>query len=67
MLQVVQAFVRQAMGFLDKAPSQEDKVELIKTLQSITEGKVSPCPQDGVQLAGDTSFEPGSVSVLTPG
>ena len=39
-LQVVQAFVRQAMGFLDKAPSQGDKVELIKTLQSITEGKV---------------------------
>ena len=32
--------MRQAMGFLDKAPSQEDKVELIKTLQSITEGKV---------------------------
>ena len=40
--QVVQAFVRQAMGFLDRAPSQEDKVELIKTLQSITEGKVGP-------------------------
>ena len=40
-VQVVQAFVRQAMGFLDSAPSKEDKVELIKTLQSITEGKVN--------------------------
>ena len=32
--------MRQAMGFLDLAPTKADKVELIKTLQSITEGKV---------------------------
>ncbi len=38
--QVIQAFVRQAMGYLDKLPNQQEQVELIKTLQIVTEGKV---------------------------
>ena len=41
-LQVVQAFVRQAMGYLDQAPDKDTRVELIKTLQTVTEGKVGP-------------------------
>lgn len=39
-LQVVQAFVRQAMGYLDATPDKETQVSLIKTLQTVTEGKV---------------------------
>lgn len=42
LLQVVQAFVRQAMGYLGQTPDLETKVELIKNLQSVTEGKVWP-------------------------
>ncbi|KAK9826909.1 hypothetical protein WJX81_008396 [Elliptochloris bilobata] len=38
--QVVQAFVRQAMGYVDQAPDKETRVELIKTLQTVTEGKI---------------------------
>ena len=38
--QAIQAFVRQAMGYIDQAPDQETKVSLIKTLQAVTEGKV---------------------------
>jgi 26S proteasome regulatory subunit N5 len=38
--QAIQAFVRQAMGYLDKVPDQETRVALIKTLQTVTEGKV---------------------------
>ena len=49
-MQVVQAFVRQAMGFLESAPTQADKVELIKTLQSITEGKVGPTTPNSLTL-----------------
>lgn len=37
--QAVQAFVRQAMGYVDEAPDEGARVELIKTLQSVTEGK----------------------------
>ena len=44
--QVVQAFVRQAMGYMDQLPSQGEQVELIKTLQAVTEGKVW-CIGDG--------------------
>ena len=39
-LQAVQSFVRQAMSYVDQTPNQETKVELIRTLQSVTEGKV---------------------------
>jgi hypothetical protein len=39
-MQVVQAFVKQGLSYIDKAPDKETKVELIKTLQSVTEGKV---------------------------
>lgn len=38
--QAIQAFVRQAMGYIGHAPTQEIRVELIKTLQAVTEGKV---------------------------
>ena len=34
--------MRQAMGYLDQAPDKDTRVELIKTLQTVTEGKVSP-------------------------
>lgn len=39
--QAVQAFVKQAVSYVDKAPDRETTVELIKTLQAVTEGKVS--------------------------
>uniref|UniRef100_A0A061QT58 26S proteasome regulatory subunit N5 n=1 Tax=Tetraselmis sp. GSL018 TaxID=582737 RepID=A0A061QT58_9CHLO len=38
--QVVQAFVRQAMGYLEHTPDTQTKTELIKTLQTVTEGKI---------------------------
>jgi hypothetical protein len=39
-LQVIQAFVRQAMAYIDGLPDKESQVSLIKTLQTVTEGKV---------------------------
>ena len=39
--QVVQAMVRQCMGYLDAVPTTEARIELIKTLQALTEGKAS--------------------------
>lgn len=39
--QAVQAFVRQAMSYVDHTPDRETRIQLIKTLQSVTEGKVS--------------------------
>ena len=39
-LQAVQAFVRQAMGYIEQTPDKDTKLELIKTLQTVTEGKV---------------------------
>ena len=39
-MQAIQAFVRQAMGYLDATPSKETMVSLAKTLQAVTEGKV---------------------------
>jgi hypothetical protein len=38
--QAVQSMVRQAMGYIEQTPDQDTKVELIKTLQTLTEGKV---------------------------
>lgn len=38
--QVTQNFVRQAMSYLDQAPDKETLVSMIKTLQSVTEGKI---------------------------
>ncbi len=43
--QAVQAFVRQAMGYIDEAPDEATRVQLIKTLQSVTEGKVHAGPK----------------------
>ncbi len=48
LLQAVQAFVRQAMDYVEKTPNEETKVELIKTLQSVTEGKVPILAQNVV-------------------
>lgn len=42
--QAVQAFVRQAMGYLNDTPDLPTRIELIKTLQSVTEGKVRATP-----------------------
>ena len=41
-LQVVQAFVRKSMGYIEQTPDKDSKLELIKTLQTVTEGKVMP-------------------------
>ncbi|KAF8068421.1 RPN5A [Scenedesmus sp. PABB004] len=38
--QVIQSFVRQAMGYIDSLPDKESQVSLIKTLQTVTEGKI---------------------------
>jgi hypothetical protein len=38
--QVIQAFVRQAMSYIDSLPTQDAQTSLIKTLQTVTEGKV---------------------------
>ncbi len=47
-MQAVQAFVMQAMEYVERTPNEETKVELIKTLQSVTEGKVHILAQDVV-------------------
>ncbi|KAL4423423.1 hypothetical protein ABPG77_010001 [Micractinium sp. CCAP 211/92] len=38
--QAVQAMVRQCMGYLPSTPDQDTQIELIKTLQTLTEGKI---------------------------
>lgn len=38
--QAVQDMVRQCMGFIDSSPDQTTKIEFIKTLQALTEGKI---------------------------
>ncbi|GAX73784.1 hypothetical protein CEUSTIGMA_g1235.t1 [Chlamydomonas eustigma] len=38
--QAIQAFVRQAISYIDLAPDQDTKISLIKTLQAVTEGKI---------------------------
>lgn len=38
--QVVQAFVRQAMSYIDQLPDKDTQVELMKALQAVTEGKI---------------------------
>lgn len=48
MLQVIQAFVRQAIAYVDQTPDKEVKVSLIKTLQTVTEGKVRQQLMPGV-------------------
>lgn len=40
LLQAIQVMVRQAMGYFESAPDQSTLVELIKVLQTVTEGKV---------------------------
>lgn len=53
--QVITAIVRQVMGYVDDTPDLQTKTALIKTLQDLTEGKVSDwigCEPDGVSRAG---------------
>lgn len=39
-LQAVQAMVQQAMQYIDQTPDLETKIELIKTLNNVSAGKV---------------------------
>jgi len=41
LMQAVQAVVRQAMSYLDEISDKDTMVSLAKTLQAVTEGKVS--------------------------
>lgn len=41
LLQAVQAMVQQAMQYIDQTPDIDTKIELIKTLNSVSAGKVS--------------------------
>jgi hypothetical protein len=38
--QVISDIVQTAMAFIDKLPSRDDKIELITTLRTVTEGRV---------------------------
>jgi len=38
--QAIQAFVRQAMGYIEEIADKDTKISLIKTLQAVTEGKI---------------------------
>lgn len=40
-VQAIQSFVRQSMAYIPQTPDKETRIELIKTLQTVTEGKVS--------------------------
>lgn len=40
MMQAVQAMVQQAMQYIDKTPDVDSKIELIKTLNNVSAGKV---------------------------
>lgn len=40
-MQAVQAMVHQAMQYIDKTPDLDSKIELIKTLNSVSAGKVN--------------------------
>ena len=40
-MQAIQSFVRQSMAYIPQTPDKETRIELIKTLQTVTEGKVS--------------------------
>ena len=46
-MQAVQSFVRQSMAYIPQTPDKESRIELIKTLQTITEGKVSHATSEG--------------------
>lgn len=41
LVQAVQAMVQQAMQYIDQTPDLDTKIELIKTLNSVSAGKVS--------------------------
>lgn len=40
-MQAVQAMVQQALQYIDQTPDLETKIELIKTLNNVSAGKVS--------------------------
>lgn len=55
------------MGYIDSAPDQATKVELIKTLQTLTEGKVRcalPCCACCAVHAGDIDGGQGAVRCM---
>lgn len=41
LVQAVQAMVQQAMQYIDQTPDLDTKIELIKTLNNVSAGKVS--------------------------
>lgn len=52
--------MRQAMGYIDGIEDKETQISLIKTLQAVTEGKVSP---QGVHVE---AFPRGAMIACTP-
>lgn len=42
-LQAVTAMVQQAMQYIDQTPDLDTRIELIKTLNSVSAGKVKTC------------------------
>ena len=59
-MQAIQSFVRQSMAYIPQTPDKETRIELIKTLQTVTEGKVSCLSQPLLQHA-DLSFIRGAI------
>jgi len=45
---VLTDMVREAMTYTDKVPSKEDRVELITTLRTVSEGKVGASAGGGI-------------------
>jgi hypothetical protein len=42
-MQAVTAMVQQAMQYIDQTPDLESRIELIKTLNNVSAGKVNMC------------------------
>jgi hypothetical protein len=51
------------MGYIDKTPDKATKVSLIKTLQTVTEGKVRRAGISGLE-SGDGWWWPGMLRML---
>ena len=52
------------MSYVDQTPNQETKIELIRTLQSVTEGKVRPHGCWAPFRAPDTNKAPRQLGLL---
>ena len=44
--QAIQSFVRQSMAYIPQTPDKGTRIELIRTLQTVTEGKVMLAPAE---------------------